>query len=81
MTARVLVQGVVKRLARRSRRSEVEGALLELDSQTWVFVPLEAGDAVPQLGKKDKAWTTLHHLRQALMEKNKRTTKVMRLSE
>jgi hypothetical protein len=72
---RVLVQGVVRRLARRSRNSnEVEGTLVELDAQTWVFVPLEEGAVVPQLGEFVTAWTTLHHLRQALRhEKQKRT--------
>lgn len=72
---RVLVQGVVRRLVRRSRRSdEVEGVLIELDRRILVFVPLEAGAVAPQLGDAVSAWTTVHHLRQAFIrEKEKRT--------
>lgn len=80
---RVLVQGVVRRLVRRSRRADaVEGVLIELDARTVVFVPLEDGEAVPQLGDKVTAWTTLHHLRQALQRENtKRTTNAVRFPE
>jgi len=68
---RVLVQGVVRRLVRRSRRSdEVEGVLVELDRRILVFVPLEAGAAAPRLGDAISAWTTVHHLRQAFLREN-----------
>jgi hypothetical protein len=73
--ARVLVQGVVRRLARRSRQSdEIEGVLVEIEAQTLVFVPLEEGTPVPDVGEVFTAWTTLHHLRQALDCGNKKRT-------
>jgi hypothetical protein len=74
---------VVRRLVCRSRRAEaVEGVLIELDARTVVFVPLEDGATVPQLGDKVTAWTTLHHLRQALLRENmKRTASAVRFSE